>query len=470
MPKKYHIHTQTTPPRFHRVGKYTTVQFQEECAGSCRDCVKKKCIYNIYDETRDHLKTMQEPEYLYNCESCLRCVQDCVKETLMLALNPDYAEMGDDYWTPDIISTTWDQAEKGAVPVSGAGYRGRFVGPGFDSMWTDMSEIVRPTRDGIHGREYINTLVQLSRRPLRLEFKDGELLTQAPVVLEIPLPVIFEPEGVMALDPETLETVARAAHEMGTLMLVSPENYTDNLRKYAAALMPVLTAENYQKQAELIKQSKMVELAWREGIEKEFDAVRKINPDVTVAVGLPLDAAAADKALRLAEAEVDTIHFRADSHGMELGAAEPRHLKDLIREVHIKLIETGLREAVNLVFSGGIALAEHMAKAIICGADAVTVDRPLLVALECRLCQDPDACKKCPVRIGDFDLAWGSQRLLNLMGAWRNQLLEVMGAMGIREVRRLRGEIGRSMWFEDLEREAFEPIFGPRKVKGLGLP
>ena len=26
-------------------------------------------------------------------------------------------------------------------------------------MWTDMSEIVRPTRDGIHGREYISTSV-----------------------------------------------------------------------------------------------------------------------------------------------------------------------------------------------------------------------------------------------------------------------------------------------------------------------
>jgi hypothetical protein len=470
MPKKYHIDTKTTPPRFHRVGKYTTVQFAEECAGSCHDCVKKKCIYNIYSETREHTKTMQEPEYLYNCESCLRCVQECVKETLMLALNPDYAEMGDDYWTPDIISTTWDQAEKGSVPVSGAGYRGRFVGPGFDSMWTDMSEIVRPTRDGIHGREYINTLVQLSRRPLRLEFKDGELLTEAATVLEIPLPVIFEPEGVMPLGPVTIETVALSAHKMDTLMLISPENYADNLKKYAAALVPMLTADNYKDHADLVKASRLVELEWREGVEREFDAVRKLNPEVTIAVGMPLDAAAADKALRLAQSGADTLHFRADSHGMEPGAAAPRHLKDLIREVHLTLIEGGVREGVNLVFSGGIALAEHMAKAIICGADAVTIDRPLLVALECRLCQDPASCKTCPVKMDDFDLAWGSQRLLNLMGAWRNQLLEVMGAMGIREARRLRGEIGRSMWFEDLEREAFEPIFGPRKTKGLGLP
>jgi hypothetical protein len=71
------------------------------------------------------------------------------------------------------------------------------------------------------------------------------------------------------------------------------------------------------------------------------------------------------------------------------------------------------------------------------------------------------------VRLEDFDPDWGSQRIVNLIAAWRNQLIEVMGAMGIREVRRLCGEVGRSMWFEDLEQESFTPLFGERKVKGL---
>ena len=69
--------------------------------------------------------------------------------------------MGDAYFRPDIIETTWKQSDTGTIPVSGAGYRGRFHGPGFDSIWTDMSEIVRPTRDGIHGREYISTSVDI---------------------------------------------------------------------------------------------------------------------------------------------------------------------------------------------------------------------------------------------------------------------------------------------------------------------
>ena len=79
--------------------------------------------------------------------------------------------MGDEYWKPDILLTTWNQADTGKIPVSGAGYRGRFHGPGFDSIWTDMSEIVRPTRDGIHGREYISTSVDIGPKPMRLRFR-----------------------------------------------------------------------------------------------------------------------------------------------------------------------------------------------------------------------------------------------------------------------------------------------------------
>ncbi len=466
MPKKYHIHVAATPPRFHRVGKFATVQSREECAGSCRDCVKDKCIYGIHKDTAEHVSTMAEPEYLYNCESCLRCVQECVRGTLSMTANPDYAVMGDDYWTPEIISTTWDQAEKGAVPVSGAGYRGRFMGPGFDSMWTDMSEIVRPTRDGIHGREYINTSVQLSRRPLRLVFQQGELLTEPAPILEIPLPVLFQPQGFVPVSQSALRAAALAAKALGTLMLVAPEDYTAALEPYADSLVPCLTADNYQEHAALVKPSRLVELAWQPGIEKEFGRLREMKPDLAICVGIKLSADAAAQALELSGHDVDTLHFYADDHALEPDAARPRYLKDMIREIHLKLVEARRRDKVNMVFSGGIALAEHMAKAIICGADAVVIDRPLLVALECRLCGRCARGKECPVQMDDIDLKYGSQRLLNLMGAWRNQLLEVMGAMGIREARRLRGEVGRSMWFEDLEREAFGPIFGQRKAEG----
>ena len=55
---------------------------------------------------------------------------------------------------------------------------------------------------------------------------------------------------------------------------------------------------------------------------------------------------------------------------------------------------------------------------------------------------------------------WGAQRIKNLSAAWRDQLLEILGAMGLREVRRMRGEMGRALFQKELEREAFSGIEG----------
>jgi ferredoxin len=151
------------------------------------------------------------------CVSCLRCVQECKNNILARAANPRYHNLGDDYWTADIISKIWKQAETGKVPVSGAGYRGPFTGPGFDQIWTDMSEIVRPTRDGIHGREYINTTIELGRKPRSLALgPHGELAVALPPLVSIPLPVILDlpDRGQMTL--ATRRAMITAAHRLET--------------------------------------------------------------------------------------------------------------------------------------------------------------------------------------------------------------------------------------------------------------
>ena len=95
------------------------------------------------------------------CVGCLRCTVQH-PDFVQVLPNPDLFEIGDSYTTPGHITAIDEEARKGMVPVRGQGYRGRFGGPGFDGMLTDMSEIVRPSRDGIHGRELIGTAVDLS--------------------------------------------------------------------------------------------------------------------------------------------------------------------------------------------------------------------------------------------------------------------------------------------------------------------
>lgn len=468
MPKKYHIPVKPAEPRFHPIGKYATVEFREDCAGSCRQCVKKRCVYNIFNENVLHMAAMEEPEYLYTCQSCFRCIQECTRGIFSRAINPDYRTLGDDYWRAELIHRLWYQAHTGQIPVSGAGYRGPFAAPGFDSMWTDMSEIVRPTRDGIHGREYISTCFELSRRVTPLRFNDDmSIASELPTILEVPLPLLLRLPSDLVANENIRLTTAQSAKILGTFMFVAADDITPALEPYADFLIPSLTIENYKNHGEKVRRSRAVEVAFTAGIEPVLAEIRSLNAEAPIVVRVPLDDRAAERACLLAKADVDTVTLHADDHGNELGTESPRFIKDLIREVHLKLVEGGLRQQVNLVFSGGIAMAEHVAKAIICGADGVEADTALMLALECHLCGRCRESLSCPVELdAGIDTAWGSQRIVNLMGAWQSQLIELMGAMGIREVRRLRGEVGRSMWFEDLEKENFGPIFGERVVPG----
>lgn len=57
-----------------------------------------------------------------------------------------------------------------------------------------------------------------------------------------------------------------------------------------------------------------------------------------------------------------------------------------------------------------------------------------------------------------IDVEWGSQRLINLISAWHEQIIEALSAMGKRDVRRLRGDVGRAIFYEEIRKEAFEDI------------
>jgi glutamate synthase domain-containing protein 2 len=130
--------------------------------------------------------------------------------------------------------------------------------------------------------------------------------------------------------------------------------------------------------------------------------------------------------------------------------------------MHLKLVEDKIRDEVTIIFSGGIAMAEHVPKAMICGADLTAIDIPLLIALGTRLYEEPKKILVFPEELEKISVRTVTHRIVNLMGAWHSQLLEVMGAMGIREARRLRGESGRAIFFEEIDNDTFGKLFKKR--------
>jgi ferredoxin len=464
MPEKYHIKTSLIQPRLPRVGKFGVVDWREDCA-RCHNCVKKACVYDRYREENSFIRDLDEIHTLYyECMGCFSCVQNCTKNLLTMSINSEYKKLGNEYWTPQIISTIWLEAETGKVPVSGAGYRGKFSGYGFDSMWTDMSEIVRPTRDGIHGREYISTSADIGNKPSHLVFDGKDMTTVFASIISLPFPVILdmtsENHTLPILEPCILETAKQTgliaivdSKKWGKINLPNKLEYLDNIAFY-------LNPDGPEISKEILKKTRMVELPDSRDIEQKVKIFKKEYQGIIVAVRLKLDENVVKRVEELSKLNIETIHLAGDLNGNEIVSKNPRFIKDILREIHGMLIKNEIRDEITIIAGGGVALAEHVAKALICGADLVSINLPLLISLECRLCGNCKQGDYCPVKLDEeIDLKYGSGRMINLIGAWHWQMVELMGAMGMREARRLRGDVGRAIFKDEIEEEIYGPIF-----------
>jgi hypothetical protein len=383
------------------------------------------------------------------CVGCLRCTVE-YPEVVRIHPHPEHGRLGDSFLGPDDVDAILYESRTGSIPVRGAGYRGPFGGEGWDGIWTDFSEIVRPTRDGIHGRETIATDVDIGVFPPWLRF-DGEAEPhgQLPRFLTIQLPLFFDLPPRSAESPGLLHALANAAGRLDTLALV-PARWAADPALRGPHVVPVVSPDEWGAVDELDPRSRMLELDGWEPV-RFAELVRRF-PASLVAVRVP----AGTDVLAVVRDGARVVHLVADYHGR----AGERFVGDAIRSVHRQLVEAGQREEVTLLGSGGIVHAEHLAKAILCGLDAGALDVAVCVALQGRFEGEVRDRGSGRVRLPRLDARWATQRIVNLAAAWRDQLLEVLGAMGLREVRRLRGELGRALFQSELEREAFAGIRG----------
>jgi hypothetical protein len=394
----------------------------------------------------------------------MRCVQE-YPGVCNVFRNPEFYRFADSYWVPRDPSTATAsispvaivsyEAATGKIPIKGMGYRGGFAEAGWDSIWTDMSEIVRPTRDGVYGREYISTLVDLGRKQKFLEFASEEP-RKASRTIQVPIPIVFDYLPANLNSPNIIKSIAASSSKTGTLFIASPEQAHGLTSHHRERMVPLLSPSNPSEYQDVIRQAPAIELTNHDSMILE--TIREINPNAPVLVRLPLTKTADRTAAELVREGVDAIHLFANYHGDGWDAGNPVFVKDLIRSVHAMLVKESLRDEVTLIVSGGIILAEHVPKAIICGADLVALDTTVLVALQAELQGECVSAQHGRIMPDKFDVSWGEQRLINLLGAWHDQLIEILSAMGMRDVRRLRGDQGRAMFNEDLEREAFADI------------
>lgn len=444
MYERYRIDTRSAPHRNGFPGRFT-VERGEGCI-NCGVCVDA-CVYGVHLKQGWDSRLMDAPEENF-CVGCQRCVMECPVGVLAIGVHPKFKALGDAYVRPRLVETIWQEARDGRIPVTGAGYRGPFVQPGFDAIWTDMSEIVRPTRDGIHGREYISTSVDVGRKP---PYVDPHQEVDRPL-LQVPMPFLFElsPDRGRGLE----EVLARAATELGTYALL-PHPAAERLR--GQRVLPQLVPPEVPS-PETLEGVAAVEILDGPGDVALMGALQDAHPEIIQILRRPLSASRQGEYAELIHHGVDALHLVATPHGREVGAEAPRFIAHILRDLDQFLVEEGVRDEVTLLASGGIVASEHVPKALLCGADAVVLDATVLIALGWD--GSPQGSIPTPLDVG-----WGIQRIKNWANACRDQLLEIMGAMGIRDARRLAGEVGRAMFHEDLEAE-FRALFPRGEASG----
>ena len=416
--------------------------------GNREVALSRPCLYGVFSGPVGGFAPRND-----SCVGCLRCTIE-YPGMVQVCPNLEHQRLGDSYFTPEHVDTICYEARVGRIPVKGAGYRGPFGGKGWDGMWTDMSEIVRPTRDGIHGREFISTAVDIGEKPPFVTFDEQGVATgQSAGTFSIPIPVLFDVPPPSVLSPKFLQVLLGAAQKAETLVVL-PVRVLKRFRLQGQQIVPLVSHEDATALTELRFPPPMVELdGWNEALLRE---IRMQFPESTIC--LRHDFISREELSKYYHAGIRVFHLVANYHGLGRGG---RFVLDLIREAHGAFVEARCRDEVTLLGSGGIIAAEHVPKAIICGLDAVALDTSLLAALQAQFLGECLGREKSRFQLPKrLTVNWGVQRIENLLASWRDQLLEVLGAMGLREVRRLRGEIGRAMFQKDLEREAFAGIEG----------
>lgn len=452
---RYNIEAQTAPDIIRAKSRFRVkVKKQHLIAHVLKDIYKFKCnlrvalsrpcIYEVLSRPVGGLAPREEL-----CVSCLRCTIE-YPELIQIHPNsrPDW--LGDSYIRAENVDTILYEARTGRVPVRGAGYRGLFGGSGWDGMWTDMSEIVRPTRDGIHGREFISTSVDIGEKLPYLHFDEHrQMIETPPQVISIQVPFIFDIPPSNSQQEKLTKIFAETARQIETLAIV-PIPMIIQFSLHGSHIVPLIRNNEWTYLDQLSWSPQMVVFeGWNRDI---FEKLRCKLPNTIVCVCIPMDT----DIMELVHKGVRVFHIKANYHGY----AGNQFAIDLIHKIHRGLVNAGLREEITLIGSGGIIMAEHIPKAIICGLDAVILDTALWVALQARFEGECINYQTASVSFPRLKIPWGVQRLKNLAASWRDQLLEILGAMGLREVRRLRGEVGRCMFLKELELEAFGEIKG----------
>ena len=469
------------PDRYRNaLGKYK-INRSADCV-ACGECARL-CPQGVHVKPDGYTFTLRPLDHLCICPDCAKtdhfCVAKCKQKALSLMRNPSVDAMGDPRWTADLILSTWHMAATGHVPSAGLEYRHGESGGGFDRM--DFNFPAAPTKV---DPAKVDTTLALNRR------NDGR-----PQV-NIDLPVYGGGMSFGSVSIHTIVAKARAATAWNTFTCTGEGGYPDRLKPYDEHVITQVATGLFGVREDTIQRVRIVEFKYAQGAKpglgghllgdkntpavarmreaiagnalfspfpfhsvysvedhkKHLDWIKEVNSRalVSVKVSTPTDVDMVAVGSYYAGAHI--IHLDGSYGGT--GAAPDIAKKNIampieyaIAKVHKFLVAEGIRDSVTLIVSGGLRTADDVMKSVALGADGVVIGTADMVALGCVRCALCESGRGCPRGIASTDpelmmlmsLEWATQRLINMLNAWRERMVEVMVRLGVPSVKDLRG-------------------------------
>ena len=393
--------------------QFEVIRRAERCT-NCRIC-ERQCANGVHRFDAER-KTMVSDES--KCVNCQRCVCFCPTHALKIQRS-SCALRENDNWDEETVKELYRQAGSGGVLLSSMGNPKRFP-VYWDKILINASQVTNPPIDPL--REPMETRVFLGRKPERMRREpDGRLNCDLPPQLQLSMPVLFSAMSYGSISYNAHACLARAARELGICYNTGEGGLHEDFYDYGENTIVQVASGRFGVHKRYLNAGAAIEIKMGQGAKP--------------GIGGHLPGA---------KIVGDISRTRMVPEGTDAISPAPHH--DIYSIEDLRQLEEGIRNHVSLIAGGSIRSSADVVKAIVLGADACYIGTAALLALGCHLCRSCQTglCNwgittQRPELVKRLDIDEGSRRLVNLMTAWRHEIKEMMGGMGINSVEALRG-------------------------------
>lgn len=456
---------------------------------ACRVC-ERQCFNEVHRYDADEKMMLADES---KCVNCQRCVSLCPTHALKI-VKSDCRLRDNANWSDATVKEIYKQANSGGVLLSSMG-NPKPLPVYWDRILINASQVTNPPIDPL--REPMETKVFLGRKPSAIERgADGNPVNNLPPQIELQLPVMFSAMSYGSISYNAHKSLAMAAERLGICYNTGEGGLHEDFYKYGKNTIVQVASGRFGVHESYLNAGVAVEIKMGQGAKPGIGGHlpgTKIVGDVSRTRMIPEGSDAISPAphhdiysiedlrqlvFSLKEAtnytkpvivKVAAVHnIAAIASGIARSGADiisidgfrggtgaaPTRIRDnvgipielALAACDKRLRDEGIRNNISLVVGGSIRSAADVVKAIALGADACYVATAALLALGCHLCrtcqtgkcnwgiatQQPDLTKRLNPEIG-------ADRLVNLMTAWKHEIKELLGGMGINSIEALRG-------------------------------